>query len=88
MAQKRDAWLAPAGNGMQILMVDNGGGPVEASRPMWPTEAAEVLARYKAQDWELLNDHRLESLEDAMFHNGNRDKFPSAPKPPKGWRLW
>ena len=88
MAKKSTAWLAYAGNGMQMLMVDNGNEPVEATRAMAPWEAAETLARFNAQDWELLNDHRQDALEDAMSHNGNRKKFPDARKPNKGWQLW
>ena len=82
------AFLRQADNSRYVVMLARGGDIMEGSNPEWLDDAVAIRDRFNRTDWTLLNDVRLDDLADAMFYNGNRDRFPDAPRPPKGWRLW
>ena len=88
MAQKYTAFLQPTHNSRYLVMVGNDDGVIEVAGPDWYEDAVKIRDRFNAGDWDLLNEVRYEDLADAMFYNGNRDRFPDAPRPKKGWRLW
>ena len=88
MAQRYKAFLQQTLNSRYVVMVQKGDDIMEVAGPDWYEDAVVIRDRFNAGDWDLLNEVRYDNLAEAMFHNGNPKKFPDAPKPKKGWRLW